>query len=64
MTDKIPFKCSRCGATWEKTIAELNEPKVTVYRGEAPRKYTYRSPCPDCGTPAVTDVNVTGDRHA
>jgi hypothetical protein len=64
MTDKIPFKCMRCSTTWEKTIAELNEPSVTLYRGQDPRKYTYRSNCPACGTLVVTEVTVKGGPDA
>jgi hypothetical protein len=64
MPDKIPFKCMRCSTTWERTIAELNRPDTTVYRGKDPKQYVYRSTCPTCGTTAVTEINVSGDSHA
>jgi len=60
MPDTIPFKCKRCGTTWERTVAELDQPDVTVYRGDEPKKYTYRDNCPNCSTVAVTEARGAG----
>ena len=63
MPDKIPFKCKRCGTTLERAANELDQPDVTVYRGDEPKKYTYRDKC-ECGAFAVTAVTVPGGSDA
>ena len=64
MIDTLPFKCPRCSTAWERASDDLNEPQVTVYRGDEPRKYTYRDTCPNCGTSVVVEAIVTGGGDA
>ena len=63
-TVKIPFKCKRCTTTWERTMTELDQLDVAIYKGLEPKSVTYRDNCPACGALAVTEATEPGGRHA
>lgn len=47
--------CVRCGHTWRKDLAPLEEADQTLYRGKVQQK-SYRVRCPRCGTHNVVTV--------
>lgn len=56
MSDNLTeIACVRCGHTWYKDLARLDEADQVIYRGQVERK-TYRVRCPQCGTNNVVTV--------
>jgi predicted RNA-binding Zn-ribbon protein involved in translation (DUF1610 family) len=51
----ITFTCPRCGHTWDRDQAALDEQDQVVYRGPT-QKRAYRDSCPKCGSHVVTEI--------
>jgi predicted RNA-binding Zn-ribbon protein involved in translation (DUF1610 family) len=55
MSKVVTFTCPRCGHTWYRDRASLDEHDQEIHKARAQKK-TYRDPCPKCGSYAVVEV--------